>query len=216
MPYVRHGHLQKMKVRRDISVGRPRKRRVHMFSIPNTKSISTRRGVRLGVIAASASALLVVATAGTASADPVTDTGSTTANVAVNSSITLTGLTPSFTLTGMPGDVVTADEAVGFTVETNNLAGYNVTVRSATATLVHTALGNADYIPIGALEVRETNLATPGAFTPVLSTGTVTVHSQSTRSAEGGDELSNDYKVTIPFVNQDTYSATLNYVAGTL
>jgi hypothetical protein len=187
-----------------------------MFSTQHTKSTSTKRRIALSVLCGTASTLLVVAAAGAASADPITDTGSTTANVGVNSSITLSGLTPSFTLTGIPGDTVTADEAVGFTVETNNLAGYNVTVRSATATLVHTALGNADSIPIGALQVRETNLATPGAFTPVLSTGTVTVHSQSTRSAEGGDELSNDYKVTIPFVNQDTYSATLNYVAGTL
>jgi hypothetical protein len=41
-------------------------------------------------------------------------------------------------------------------------------------------------------------------------------HSQSTRSANGGDDLSNDYQLRVPVVNEDTYSATLDYVATTL
>ncbi|MCW2749920.1 MAG: hypothetical protein JWR83_1030 [Aeromicrobium sp.] len=186
-----------------------------MFTTRNTKSISTKRRIGLSVLAGTASTLLVVAAAGSASA--ATDGGSTTGNVAVDSSISMTGLVGGFTLTGIPGATPSQDGAVTFNVETNNLAGYAVTVQSATDTLIDLANAtNPDSIPIGALSVRQTNLTTPGAFSALSSTGTVTVHSQDTRSAEGGDDLSNDYQVVIPFVNQGTYTATLDYVAGTL
>jgi hypothetical protein len=142
-----------------------------------------------------------------------TSTGSTTANVDVGSSIALTALTPTFTLTGVSGATVAEDAAVTMNVATNNLLGYAVTVQSATPTLAATAAGNTDSIPIGALSVRETGTV---PYTPLSNTAPVTVHSQPTRSAEGGDTVSNDYQVVIPFVNEDTYTATLNYVATTL
>lgn len=152
--------------------------------------------------------------AGPASAQPgETDEGSTTANVEVETAIALTGLTASFTLTGVPGATVTGLSAVTFTVETNNLAGYVVTVQSTTATLAPGVVTNLDSIPIGALSVRETGET---IFSPLSSTSTVPVHSQAVRSAEGGDALSNDYQVVIPFVNEDTYTATIDYIATTL
>jgi hypothetical protein len=142
-----------------------------------------------------------------------TSTGSTTANVDVTTAIALTGLTSAFTLTGLPGATVTASGAVTMTVTTNNLAGYAVTVESAAPVLAATAGSNPDSIPITALGVRETGGTT---FTALSSTGTDTVHSQGTRSAEIGDTVSNDYQVVIPFVNEDTYTTTLNYIATTL
>lgn len=158
-------------------------------------------------------ALVCVGTGSASAAAGGTDTGSTTANVEVATAIDLTGLTPSFSLSGLPGATVTGLGAVTMTVQTNNLAGYAVTVQSATATLSPAAPTNGDSIPIGALSVRETGST---AYTPLSNATATTVHTQAVRSAEGGDELSNDYQVVIPFVNEDTYTTTLNYIATTL
>jgi hypothetical protein len=123
----------------------------------------------------------------------------------------MTGLTSAFTLSGAPGDTVTSTGAVSFNVRTNNISGYTVTVQAATATLVAATLGNTDSIPISALRVREgTN-----TFVALSNTSSVTVHDQDTESAELGDALTNDYRVVIPFVNSDTYTVTINYIAST-
>jgi hypothetical protein len=167
-----------------------------------------------GLLGIAAGIALAGGGAGAASAAPgIGSPGSTQANVAVSSAIALTGLTPSFTLTGVPGATVTGLGAVTMNVATNNLAGYAVTVESATATMAGAAGGNADSVPIGALSVRESATTT---YSPLSSTLVRTVHTQSTKSVEGGDALSNDYQVVIPFVNEDTYTATLNYIATTL
>jgi hypothetical protein len=160
---------------------------------------------------AALSTALFSAVAGSASA--ASSSGSTTANVAVQSGIALTGLTPSFTLTGAPGTVATDAGAVGFNVETNDVAGYAVTVQAAATTLAPTAVGNTDSIPISLLGVRQSGT---GVYLPISSTVPVLVHTQTSRSANGGDNLSNDYQITIPVVNPDTYTATLNYVATAL
>jgi hypothetical protein len=142
-----------------------------------------------------------------------TSSGTTTANVVVNSAIALTGLTPSFTLTGLPGSTVATSPSVTFNVQTNNLGGYAVTVQSQTPTLTPAIVTNPDSIPIADLSVRETGTTT---FTPLSNLTSVTVHTQSTRSAQGGDSLANDYEVAVPFVNQDTYHVVLNYIATAL
>jgi hypothetical protein len=175
-----------------------------------TTKISGRRMLLRGAIGAAAVATLAVGLAGTASA--ATDDGTVDANVAVGSAITLTGLTPSFLLTGLPGATVPGLGAVTFNVATNNLAGYSVTVQSAAGILAGTG-ANTETIPIGALSVRETGT---GTYTPLSDAAAVTVHTQGAQSTAAGNSLSNDYQVVIPFVNPDTYSATLNYVATTL
>jgi hypothetical protein len=172
------------------------------------------RLVLSSVIGVTSIAALTGVLAGSASAAAGdTSPGTTDGHVVVNSAIALTGLTPNFTLTGLPGATVTGTGAVTFNVQTNNLAGYAVTVESQTSTLTPAVGTNTDSIPIGALSVRETGAT---AFTPLSNTAAVTVHSQNTRSAQLGDALSNDYQVVVPFVNQDVYSATLNYIATTL
>ena len=141
--------------------------------------------------------------------------GSTLANVEVGSAITLSNLTPSFTLSGNPGQTITANGAVTMNVETNNSTGYNVTVQAAAADLVGTGT-NPDVIPIADLSVRETAAGNAGAFTSLSNTTPVTVHSQDTRSVPvDGDNLSNDYRIAIPNVRSDTYSVTLDYLATT-
>jgi hypothetical protein len=168
--------------------------------------------VLTSVIVGAMAVLTLGAMAGNASA--ATDIGSTTANVQVSSSIVLSGGTAALTLTGAIRATVTQNAAVTMNVETNNLAGYTVTVQSSTATLappVHTIV-NPDSIPIAALTVRETG---GSAFTALSNSAPVTVHTQTVRSANGGDTVSNDFRVVIPFVNQDVYSTTLNYVATT-
>ncbi|MCL9758727.1 hypothetical protein [Frankia sp. AiPa1] len=143
-----------------------------------------------------------------------TATESTTANVVVGSSITLTGLVPSFSLTGNPGETVsTTVPPVTMTVATNNNEGYAVTVQPRTPTLNPTAPGNTSTIPIGNLRVREAGTTT---FSPLIFGTPVQVHTQATPSAELGDTITNNYQITIPFVIPDTYSAVLDYVATTL
>lgn len=129
--------------------------------------------------------------------------------------ILLTGLTSSFTLNGLPGATVAGPAAVTMNVATNNAAGYNVTVKGETETLVADTPTNPDSIPIGALSVRRTGA---GGYTPLAgpSGNAVTVITKATRSAVGGDALSNDYSVDIPFVNTGRYTATLDYIATTL
>ncbi|WP_248959370.1 hypothetical protein [Sphaerisporangium perillae] len=155
---------------------------------------------------------------GIASAGPVaparadTSSGNTTANVSVTGSITLSNLTGSFTLSGDPGTTATLNGAVTMTVTTNNPAGYQVTVQATTPTMTGSA-GNSDSIPIGNLYVHETG---DPLFYQMSNTTPVTVHTQHTPSAPGGDNLSNDYMVNIPVVQPDTYRTTLNYIAATL
>jgi hypothetical protein len=171
------------------------------------------RGYRLvaRTVLTTATAAAFIGLAGvSASAAPGDDSADTVvANVGVNSSITLSGLTGQFTLNGLPGDTVAEEDAVSFNVNSNNVGGYNVTVQSETATLA----ANTDAIPIGALGVRTAGAA---AYTPVSSTAPFIINTKAARSAAGGDDYSHDYTVDIPFVADDTYTATLDYVATAL
>lgn len=165
-------------------------------------------------VAALATALTALSVLPASAAPGETATDTSVANVIVGSVITLTGLTSSFNLSGIPGATVSLASAVTMNVETNNIAGYAVTVQAESDTLDPAdTVANPDTIPIGALSVRETGTT---SYTPVSDAVPVTVHSQGTRSADGGDTVNNDYQVVIPFVNADTYSVTLDYVATTL
>lgn len=176
---------------------------------PVTWSVLVRGG-----LAAAAGALLLGAVAGPASAAPgLKSSGMTTANVVVQSAIALTGLTDSFIITGVPGGTQELVGAATYRVATNNFAGYAVAVQAEAATLAPVRPTNTDSIPIANLKVRETGTT---AYTSVSNVTPVTVHTQGTRSAATGDALSTDYSVDIPFVNEDTYKVTLDYVATTL
>ncbi len=148
---------------------------------------------------------------GVASAADATD--STTANVVVGGVITLTALSNSFTLSGNPGQTVTTATPVTMTVTTNNATGYSVTVEPASPDLTGALPGNTDTIPTTLLQVRETG---GGAFTALDPTTPTQVFTSNTPSAADGDTISNDYQITIPFVQPDTYSGTLNYIASTI
>jgi hypothetical protein len=185
---------------------------------PAAECLAPGRGSRQilrGVIGAAAIAVFAGAMIGPASAADSGD--STIANVDVGSSIALNGLTADFPLAGLSGATVASLGAVTFNVETNNFAGYTVTVQSEAATLAPAdTVVNPDSIPIAALSVRQNaGLENAADYTPLSSTGSALVHSQDTRSDEGGDDLSNDYQIVIPFVNQDVYSVTLDYLAAT-
>ena len=172
--------------------------------------------LRRGLFTVVAAAGLVGGSAGVAAAAPGdTDSGPTNAHVEVLSSIALTGLTQDFTLQGLPGATVAGLNAVTMNVETNNAGGYNVTVQSQTPTLAADTATNPDSIPIEALGVREHDASDTAAYESLSDTAARTVHSQDTRSAQGGDTIDNDYQVSVPFVNEDTYTATLDYIATT-
>ena len=173
------------------------------------------RAVRLGLaFAAAATALTAVGyQTGPAVADTAADT--TTVNVEVSGAITLTGLTPAFTLTGVAGSTpTTAGNPVTMTVTTNNFAGYNVTVVPAALNLIGAVPGNGDVIPANTLEVD--GPAQGGAYAHLTYPTPLVVATKASASAPGGDLIINNYRITIPFVRPDTYTGTLNYVATTL
>ena len=130
------------------------------------------------------------------------------ANAEVDSAITLTANDVAFTLTELPGELATSSS--GLTAETNNTAGYNVTVQADAATLNPSdPVANTDTIPVSALQVENS----AAAFVAASDTTPVTVHTQAVRSAEGGDAITADYQMTMPFVNADTYSGGLTFTA---
>jgi large repetitive protein len=142
-----------------------------------------------------------------AAAQPGTDVA-----VEVTTVLTLTGLAPGFALAGEPGSVVTGDP-VAMNVATNNLAGYVVTIQSRTPTMVAATRGNEDSIPIGAVSVRDSGTQ---PFAPLSDTTPVTVHRNAGPTDEGGDDIGNEFRADLPHVEDDTYLATLDYVAATL
>jgi large repetitive protein len=151
------------------------------------------------------------ATPGTNCAIGSTDSRCVTATTVTPVSITLSGVTSSFTLSGPPNSTVSANGAVQMTVATNDTAGYIVSVEAASSTLTTTLSGDTSTIPIGQLSVRATGTT---AFSPLSSTTAVVVHQQSGPSAVGGDQISNDYRVQVPNVPPATYSTTLDYIAS--
>jgi hypothetical protein len=191
----------------------------------STQARGRRGGLRLGRpgrigVVTLAAALAAVLPAGQAlaatRADPgdPSSTGTTIANVDVGAAILLSNLTPSFVLSGLPGDSPADVGAVTMNVFTNNASGYTVTVQPAAADLVGTG-SNTDTIPAADLSVRETGT---GTYTPLDAGAPVQVYTQDIRSiALPGDALSNDYEFNtpIPDVHNDTYSVTIDYVAST-
>jgi len=155
---------------------------------------------------------LVVSTSvgSTCAADSV-DAGCTTSTAIAARTITLTDLTSSFTLAGLPNSTVGSDGTVTMTVTTNSTGGYLVTVQATTAALTGATAGNTTTIPIGLLGVRETGTQ---SFFPLSADTPLTVHQQDTPSASGGDAVSNDYQIEIPAVPSDTYSTTLDYIVS--
>jgi large repetitive protein len=135
-----------------------------------------------------------------------------TATAVAARTLTVSGLTPAFTLNGLPDSTVTADGALTMTVTTNSPGGYLVTSQPASGELTGAAAGNTATIPIGRLSVRESGTS---QFQPLSLDTPRIVHQQSAPSAPGGDAISNDYQVDIPDVASDTYSATLEYIVIT-
>jgi uncharacterized repeat protein (TIGR01451 family) len=124
--------------------------------------------------------------------------------------IGISGLTESFTLTGLPTTTVTSNGVVTMTVTTNSTAGYTVSVEAQTPTLTSTDPGNDDFIPITDLRVRGSGDTT---FVP-MSVDPLVVQNQNSATPPSGDAVSNDYQVDIPFVNGDTYGGTLEYIVS--
>jgi hypothetical protein len=172
--------------------------------------VEKKRKIWPGFLAVAGAAALVTGSAAPAQAD--TSPGSTTAHVQVSSEILLTGLTPSFTLAGDPGDTVTSVAPVTMTVTTNNFTGYSVTVGPAVVALTGATVGNTDTIPSSALQVKET---AAGTYANLGINAPVTVFTKATASAPTGDPISTTFRITIPFVQPDTYSGAVNYIATT-
>ncbi len=125
--------------------------------------------------------------------------------------ITVSDLSPDFTLTGLPGSTVEREGAVGMTVTTNSSGGYSVSVQASDDVLVPAKVGNPDRIPIGALQVRDGDNAPLGPWQS-LSENPFVFHTTDGPTGPGGDAISNDYRVAIPDVASDTYSTTLEYI----
>lgn len=175
-------------------------RRSYRFA-PKGAAVLAVAGLALGVSMISATS---------ASAD--TAEGSTNAHVTVGAVISLTGLTSSFDLAGVPGATVSNQLPVNYKVETNNFAGYAVTIEPESAALTGAISGNSDVIDSAALTVQTGT----DTYSPLTLGTPVTVATKTARSAAGGDSLGSAFRMTVPFVNADVYSGTFNYVATTL
>jgi uncharacterized repeat protein (TIGR01451 family) len=130
-----------------------------------------------------------------------------TATVAVTAqTISISGLTDSFTLTGQPGTTQEQDDAVSLRVDSNSPDGYTVSVQPGTQDL--TSADSPDTIPVSDLQVR-------GQAQQVFRalSGPVLVQEATGPSAEGGDLVSNDYQIDVPDVRSASYSGTLTYIA---
>jgi len=163
------------------------------------------------VLSAAAAAALIATCALPAFAAPGDkSTDTVVANIGITSAITLTGLTAAFTINAPINATTEAQDAVSYTIKTNNAGGYNVTVNAESPTLDPTNTGNTDDIPIENLGVRLGNVTT--AYVPI-SEAPLTISNKTSRSATAGDAYTNDYQIEVGFVADGTYSATLDYVA---
>ncbi|GAA1427308.1 DUF11 domain-containing protein [Microlunatus lacustris] len=126
--------------------------------------------------------------------------------------LTLSDMTSSFELTGLPGATVTDEDAVSMTVTTNSPGGYSVTVQAADDVLAPATPGNSDTIPVDQLRVRDSGQE---LWQPLSAENPFVVRTKSSASGPAGDAVSNGYQVDIPFVAADTYSTTLDYVVVT-
>jgi len=160
-----------------------------------------------GLTAGSSYTFTVAATNATGTSAPSAQSAAVTPYA---TAISMSGLTPSFTLTGPPNSTVTQNGAVTMTVTSNS--GYSVTVQARTGSLTGATPGNTATIPIGSLQARESGSS---LFQALSATSPLVVHQQAGPSASGGDPVSNDYRVQIPALPSDTYSVTLDYIAAT-
>ncbi len=159
-----------------------------------------------GLTAGSSYTFTVTATNATGTSAP---SAQSTAVTPYATAISMSGLTPSFTLTGPPNSTITQNGAVTMTVTSNS--GYSVTVQARTGSLTGATPGNTATIPIGSLQARESGST---LFQALSATSPLVVHQQAGPSASGGDPVSNDYQVQIPALPSDTYSVTLDYIAA--
>lgn len=170
--------------------------------------------VRAG-LAATGDAVLtnrVISTSvGSTCAEDTAAAGCATATVVAPRTITLTGLTDSFTLSGLPDSTVSSDGTVTMTVTTNSQSGYLVTVQARATSMTGGTAGNTVTIPISALGVRESGT---DDFHPLSADTSLIVHQQDVASAPDGDAVSNDYRIHIPYVPSDTYSVALDYIVS--
>ncbi|MEV4181328.1 fibronectin type III domain-containing protein [Streptosporangium canum] len=125
-------------------------------------------------------------------------------------SMTLTGVTEDFTLTGPANTTVRGEDVVTMTVVTNSVDGYTVTARATATELVPVQPGVTAGIPVANLRVREHGTST---FRSLSTTDPVLVYDKPLPSAPGGDGISNDYEVDIPFVPTGRYTMTIDYIA---
>ena len=88
--------------------------------------------------------------------------------------------------------------------------GYSVSVRATERPL--TGARDTDTIPIERSGSARDGGAADAPFTPLDRRRAIRSHSQDRPSAPGGDAVSNDYRVDIPFVASDTYSTELEYI----
>jgi len=159
-----------------------------------------------GLTAGSSYTFTVAATNATGTSAPSAQSNAVTPYA---TAISMSGLTPSFTLTGPPNSTITQNGAVTMTVTSNN--GYSVTVQARTGSLTAATPGNSATIPIGSLQARESGSS---LFQALSASSPLVVHQQNGPSGQGGDAISNDYRVQIPALPSDTYSVTLDYIAA--
>ena len=125
-----------------------------------------------------------------------------------NSTVSLSDLTETVELAGPPDTTVTRNGAVTMTIDSNNPGGYAVTVQGAADQLVSADNSITSTIPLSELLFRETGTT----LFQALTTDPQLVHDRFTVTAPGGDAVSSDYQMHLPYADPGTYSVTLEYL----
>lgn len=149
---------------------------------------------------------------GSTCVDGTTDPLCSAITTVAAASVSVSGVTESFILTGQANTTVGSDGAVTLTVRSNNPGGYVVAIQATEPSLTGADPANTMTIGVDQLRVRESGTS---AFQPLSADESVVVHQQAAESAPLGDAISNDFEVAIPFVQPDSYSTTLEYIVST-
>ena len=137
---------------------------------------------------------------------------STTLNVTVPTSISLTGLAASYSLTA-PAGINTSVVTGPITISTNNSTGYTLKVAAGAANFVGT-INPANVMPASADAVAYCPSTDGTGCTPSqpLTTGGITVH--STTAPTTGDIFTVSHVFVVPGDQPaDTYTGTVTYTA---
>lgn len=132
-------------------------------------------------------------------------------NMYVTSELTLTLEDDSVNLSDIPGlTSITPDNTMISNVRTNNITGFNVTLKSDTENLEQSNQQNQDILEFSNIKAWDKD-NTNNIFN--LSTSGNDLYSSDERTEDSGESITTGFNADIPWINADTYTGTVTYTA---